>query len=38
VNHIYDAAGYADYIYGGSPQPSLSADDAAWSREILAAV
>jgi hypothetical protein len=38
VNHIYDSAGYADYIYGGSPQPSLSADDAAWSREILAAI
>lgn len=35
VGRVYDAAGYADYIYRGDPQPPLHPDDAAWAREIL---
>jgi len=35
VNHLYDAAGYEDYIYTGAPQPPLHPDDASWSRQFL---
>ncbi len=30
LHHIYDAAGYEDYIYRGQPQPQLNAEDAVW--------
>lgn len=35
LNHLYDAAGYEDYIYTGAPQPPLHPDDAAWARQFL---
>jgi hypothetical protein len=35
LHRIYDAAGYEDYIYRGQPQPQLSAEDAAWARQLL---
>lgn len=38
LDRVYDAAGYDDYIYDGSPQPPLSDSDAAWASEVLAAV
>lgn len=37
LDRVYDAAGYEDYIYDGSPQPPLSNSDAAWASEALAA-
>jgi hypothetical protein len=30
---VYDAAGYEDYIYRGTPQPPLHPEDAAWAKE-----
>jgi hypothetical protein len=35
LNRLYDAAGYEDYIYTGSPQPPLHPEDAAWARQFL---
>ena len=35
LQHLYDAAGYEDYIYTGSPQPPLHPEDAAWARQLL---
>jgi hypothetical protein len=35
LHRLYDAAGYEDYIYSGSPQPALTAADVEWSRQIL---
>src|SRR5262249_38575067 len=35
LHHLYDAAGYEDYIYTGAPQPPLHPQDAAWARELL---
>jgi hypothetical protein len=35
LNRIYDDAGYADYIYEGSPRPRLSDEDAEWARPLL---
>jgi hypothetical protein len=37
VNHIYDAAGYEDYLYQHEPQPRLGPEDAAWAAQLLAA-
>ena len=34
VLHVYEAAGYEDYIYSGSPQPPLSDDDASWAAQL----
>jgi Protein of unknown function (DUF4058) len=34
----YDAAGYERDIYEGTPEPALSAEDAAWAKQILSAV
>jgi hypothetical protein len=31
VDRIYDAAGYDDYLYAGSPQPPLRSEDAEWA-------
>lgn len=31
LDRVYDAAGYAKYIYSGTPEPPLSAADAAWA-------
>ncbi len=38
LNRLYDAAGYEDYIYTGSPQPPLPPDDADWSRQFLPSI
>jgi len=35
LHRVYDGAGYANYIYEGTPQPPLSADDEAWARQFL---
>jgi hypothetical protein len=35
LHRLYDAAGYADYIYSANPQPTLSPEDAAWARQFL---
>jgi len=34
VNRVYDAAGYEEYIYGGTPQPPLGADDLQWAHQF----
>jgi hypothetical protein len=38
VHKIYDSAGYEDFIYRHDPEPPLSPVDAAWAKEIIAAV
>ncbi len=35
LHRAYDGAGYERFIYRGSPEPSLSADDAAWARQFV---
>jgi hypothetical protein len=35
LHQVYDAAGYEDYIYTGTPQPLLHPADAAWARELI---
>lgn len=35
LNRVYDAAGYEDYIYLGTPQPRLNAADAEWAQALL---
>jgi hypothetical protein len=35
LNRIYDAAGYALYIYQGEPEPPLGPDDSEWARQFL---
>lgn len=35
VDRIYDAAGYEDYLYSGSPQPPLRPEDAEWSKRFV---
>ncbi len=35
LHRIYDAAGYAYYVYQGPPEPLLSAADAAWAAALL---
>lgn len=37
LHRIYDAAGYALYIYETSPSPALAPDDAAWARCLIPA-
>jgi hypothetical protein len=34
--HVYDAYGYEDFIYSGTPDPPLSPEDAQWTNEALA--
>jgi hypothetical protein len=36
LHRVYDAAAYQLSIYGRSPEPHLSPEDAAWSASILA--
>lgn len=33
MHAVYDAAGYEDYIYSGTPQPPLHPEDADWANE-----
>jgi hypothetical protein len=35
LHAAYDAAGYEDYIYDGSPSPPLHPEDAKWAEEII---
>ena len=37
LHRVYDAGRYAHYVYEGRPQPSLSPDEEAWSRQFLPA-
>ena len=34
LNHVYDAAGYEDYVYANPPEPALGEADAAWARQF----
>jgi hypothetical protein len=36
LHHVYDAAGYEDYIYTGQPHPRLPPDDEAWAAQVRA--
>jgi hypothetical protein len=38
LHRMYDAGGYEDYIYSGSPQPPLSPPDQSWATQIRAGV
>jgi hypothetical protein len=35
LHRIYDAAGYAHYIYEGAPSPALAPEEAAWARSLI---
>jgi Protein of unknown function (DUF4058) len=35
LNRVYDSAGYASYIYEGSPEPPLNSEDAVWAQGAL---
>jgi hypothetical protein len=37
LHRIYDAAGYEYHIYSGPPEPLLSAEDTAWSQQLVPA-
>ena len=33
LDRVYDAAGYEDYIYSGTPQPPLNEPEALWAAQ-----
>jgi len=35
LHHVYDAAGYEDFIYAGRPDPQLTSKDATWARTFV---
>jgi hypothetical protein len=35
LHHLYDAGGYEDYIYTGTPRPPLHPEDAAWAQQLV---
>jgi hypothetical protein len=35
LHRLYDAAGYEDHIYTGTPQPPLHPEDAAWAKQFV---
>jgi hypothetical protein len=37
LHHVYDVNGYEDYLYRGTPQPRLTAEQDAWARAFLPA-
>jgi hypothetical protein len=37
LHRVYDAAGYAKYVYAETPDPLLSAEDLAWARQQIPA-
>jgi hypothetical protein len=37
LDRVYDAADYGKYIYGETPEPPLSEEDAAWARQFVPA-
>jgi hypothetical protein len=36
LHRAYDGPGYEHFIYGGTPEPPLSAEDAEWARQYVA--
>jgi hypothetical protein len=38
IEQVYEAAGYEDYVYSGTPQPLLHPEDAAWAAAQIAAL
>jgi hypothetical protein len=38
LNRVYDAAGYADYIYRSQPRPPLDTESTAWARQFVPTV
>jgi hypothetical protein len=36
LHRLYDAGGYADFIYDSEPDPQLAPEDAAWARGLIA--
>jgi hypothetical protein len=37
LHQVYDEACYGNYIYQGTPQPSLRPEDAAWAQQVVPA-
>jgi hypothetical protein len=35
LHQTYDGPGYENFIYSGSPEPPLTAEDAEWSAQFL---
>lgn len=35
LDHVYDLAGYSDYVYRLTPQPPLHPEDARWAEELI---
>jgi len=35
LHHVYDAARYGNYVYEGTPQPSLSEIDETWAKQCI---
>lgn len=35
LHRVYDAAGYANYLYDRPPQPALHPEDAAWAQSLI---
>jgi Protein of unknown function (DUF4058) len=35
LHHVYDVARYGNYIYEGTPQPTLSEAEQTWARELI---
>ncbi len=34
LHRVYDASGYEDFIYRGSPEPPLDPEDARWAEGL----
>jgi len=37
LHHVYDVAGYEDFLYDGQPGPPLEPNDAEWARALVPA-
>ena len=37
LHHVYDAAGYGDFVYTGQPEPRICSRDAAWAQTLVPA-
>jgi hypothetical protein len=35
LHHVYDASGYEDYVYTGSPEPPLGPEDRPWAEALV---
>lgn len=38
LHRLYDAGGYEDYIYSGTPEPPFSPADAAWAADLMSSL